>query len=229
MRARKYCVDTLRSSGKIFGFSASTCSEALTRSMRSPRLVLVSEIMQRDGHEPVASMRSVLSGEFAAASAKRSASARALPNSSVVELVDAQAPERAQPEILVVEPVGQLEGRLEDRARLARAAFAIHQRPAERRQELHADAIARRGLVERGKRRSCSLAAFGEQRQAHPQRDRDAPSARYRAERRHQARRPSPARHADCPAPRHRCPAIRGSGSDVSASARSNKSRKYSA
>ena len=76
------------------------------------RAVLVAEIMQRDGDQPVGHHEIGLS-TIAAASAKAIGEVERLAEFSVVELVDAQPPERAQQEILVAELLGQLQGRLQ--------------------------------------------------------------------------------------------------------------------
>ena len=90
---------------------------------------------------------------------------------AVVELVDAQPPERAQAIVAIAELVGELERRGPGGPRLARAPDAVHQRPAERRRQLHAQAIGIRGVgIEPCHRPLDALAAFAEQRQLHPDR-----------------------------------------------------------
>ncbi len=91
---------------------------------------------------------------------------------AVVELIDAQPPQRAQQIVVVAELLGQPQRLAPGRTRLARPADAIHQRPAARRRQLHADARGvRTGLIKPCQRQLGALAAFRQQRQLHPERD----------------------------------------------------------
>ena len=90
---------------------------------------------------------------------------------AIVELVDAQPPQRAQAMVAIAELVGKLECRGPCGARLARAPDSVHQRPAERRRQLHAQTIRIRGRgIEPCHRPLDALAAFAEQRQLDPYR-----------------------------------------------------------
>src|SRR5262249_61648772 len=87
----------------------------------------------------------------------------------IVELVDTQPPEGAQPVVLVVEPVRELEGRRQRRTGLAGAPLAVHQRPAECRRQLPPQSRGvRRTIVELCQCRLAALATFAEQRQTNP-------------------------------------------------------------
>src|SRR5262249_43380422 len=82
----------------------------------------------------------------------------------IVELVDTQPPEGAQPVVLVVEPVRELEGRRQRRTSLAGAPLAVHQRPAECRRKLHPQSRGvRRTIVELCQRHLAALSTFAHQ------------------------------------------------------------------
>jgi hypothetical protein len=85
---------------------------------------------------------------------------------SIVELVNAQAPQGAQPVILVVEPVRQLKRRRKRWASSPCAALSIHQGPAERRQQLHTQALVAR-LTELCYCQLGALATFAKQGEAY--------------------------------------------------------------
>ena len=92
-----------------------------------PSLVLIPEIMQRDGHQPVAQHDIGLVGRVLSCVRKAIGERTGLAELSVVELVDAQAPERALRVVLVAEPLRELQCRRPCRASLADAADPVHQ------------------------------------------------------------------------------------------------------
>ena len=90
---------------------------------------------------------------------------------AIVELIDAQAPEGAQPVDRVVEPFRELERGRPAGAGLSGAANPVHQRPAKRPGKLHAWSRGRGiGAVEARQRPLDPLAALTQQRQLHPKR-----------------------------------------------------------
>ena len=88
---------------------------------------------------------------------------------AIVELIDAQAPQGAQPIARVVEPFRELERSYPGGAGLSGAADAVHQRPAKRRGKLHASSRSRGiGAVEAGQCPLDPLAALAQQRKLDP-------------------------------------------------------------
>ena len=128
--------------------------------------VLVAEIVQGYGHEPIGQhqvgwVRRLLCG-FRETVGKL----QRLAEFSIVELIDAQAPKGAQPVILVIEPVCQFKRRCKRRASSPCATLSVHQRPAQRRQQLHAQALVA-GLIELCQCQLGALATLAKQGEAY--------------------------------------------------------------
>ncbi len=126
------------------------------------RLLLFAEIMQRRrkqavGHDQLDRIIGAI-GDFPEAMREFERA----PKPAVIELVDRQAPQRPQQIVTVAETLGKLERSRPGRASLARTAEAVHQRPAERSRQLHAEPVRSIGaIVEPVQGQLHAIAAFG--------------------------------------------------------------------
>ncbi len=136
-----------------------------------PRTVLVAEEMQRSGEQPIGHHQVDGIGCPGHDAGEALGVLQGFTEFAIVELVDAQPPQRPQAMVAILEPVGELERRGPCRSRLARASDPVHQRPAERRRQLHAQAIRiHGGGIKPCHRPLDALAAFAQQRHLDPHR-----------------------------------------------------------
>ena len=131
--------------------------------------VLVAKKVQRHGEKAIGQHQVGRIGRALRCFREALSEVECLEKFAIVELIDAQAPEGAQAIMLVIEPVRQFEGDCECWARIPRTTLAVHQRPAERRRELHAQACRTySAIVQLRERQFGALATFAEQRQVDP-------------------------------------------------------------
>ena len=155
-----------RSSGKYLGFFGQQMQVGIDTVDVMTCAVLVAEIVQGHGHEPIGQHQVGRVWRLLRGFREAMGKLQRLAEFSIVELIDAQAPQGAQPVILVIEPVCQLKRRRKRWASPPCATLSIHQGPAERRQQLHAQALVA-GLIELCYCQLGALATLAKQREAY--------------------------------------------------------------
>ena len=137
----------------------------------APRLCLVAEEMQREARHPITDRGGERIGGLRGSAREGLRKRHRLPDIAAIHAIDPQAPERPQAIVGVIQPVSDLERAGKRGPRFRNGAFRVHERRAQRGQELHfAPPVSARGGPEAAERLRHAPSALLHEREVRPQR-----------------------------------------------------------